>query len=186
MTQIAKSAPRGKRPKSHRGGMRPGAGRPSKDAVDQQIVDVAAALMVVFKTGPQGARDLAIAWLEGEETDPPADLTSHSRRFRKAAGELHSFALPTNKTIRLSESPANRFEHRAETIRRKGLKPRLKVVQAYVAVFDALAAKDMLALTARLSAPVSAACSQRPPPAEKKVTNVYSALIFPGTLPTRN
>ena len=137
------------RPKSRRGGARPGAGRPSKDAVDQQVVDVAAALVVVFKTGPQMARVLAIAWLEGEETGPPADLTSHSRRFRKAAAgrELHSYALPTNKKIRLSESPANRFEHRAEAIRRKGLKPRPEVAQAYVAVFDALAAKDMLALT---------------------------------------
>ena len=51
MTQIAKSAPKGKRP---RGGARPGSGRPSKDAVDQQIVDVAAALTVVF--GDRAAR----------------------------------------------------------------------------------------------------------------------------------
>jgi hypothetical protein len=128
-----------------RGGLRPSSGRPSKDAVDQTVVDVAAALMLVFEIGPQMARDQAIAWLEGEETDPPADLTSHSRRFRKAAAgrEVHSFVLPTNNKIPRSDNPASRFEHRAKAIQRKGLRPRPEATQAYVAVLRALAAKDM-------------------------------------------
>jgi hypothetical protein len=101
----------------------------------------------MFKIGSQMATDLAVAWIEGEET-APGEATSHSRRFRKAAAglEVHVFVLPANKKIRLSESPASQFKHRAEAIRRKGLELRPEVVQAYVALFHAVAAKDMPAL----------------------------------------
>ena len=42
-------------------------GRPRQDERDQLTVDLAAALRIIFKLGPQQSRDLALALLEGME-----------------------------------------------------------------------------------------------------------------------
>jgi hypothetical protein len=145
------SFPRRREPRPPGAPRGPG-GRPRKDAVDQEVVNVAAFITEILETGPQQARDLAVAWLEGQEIAPTGEMEKlfrgAPRRAREAAAagaELVSFVLPPASQFR-SEAPRSRFEHRAEAIRRKGLKPKPEIVRAYVAAFYALAERDMPAL----------------------------------------
>src|SRR5215471_18687624 len=92
-------------------------GRPRKDARDQLVVDLMAALMENTSLGPQQARDLALALLEGKI----ATATKLPRGARKAAP--HSVLL--GHVLPMS------FEGRSEAIRDKQLKPRPAVVAAF-------------------------------------------------------
>jgi len=95
-------------------------GRPPKN--DQLVVDLAAAFMEVSSLGPQQARDLAVAWLEGREV--PA--TRRPRGTAGKVGDLVSYVLPVT------------LEARSETVRRRHLKPRPVVVSAFSQVLREL------------------------------------------------
>ena len=88
-------------------------GRPRQDRRDQLAVDLAAVLRVLFQNlGPQQARDLALALLEGEP--------SHAQQ-RPDGLALISFRLPVT------------VKGRSDALKRKGQKPRDIVVRAVVA-----------------------------------------------------
>jgi hypothetical protein len=104
-------------------------GRPSKD--DQIVVDVAAALTEAYSLGPQQARDLALAVLEGKMVTPS--------KLPRGAGRR---ALP-HSVVMAYELPFATFKGRQVTILQKirsgKLRPRRDVVVALVSV---LRAKD--------------------------------------------
>jgi hypothetical protein len=87
-------------------------GRPRQDRRDQLAVDAAVALQAVFGLGPQQARDLALAFLEGRPT------------FSwRPEGLAVSFRLPVT------------VKGRSDALKRKALmKPRSLIVAAFVAV----------------------------------------------------
>ena len=86
-------------------------GRPPRENA-QFVVDLAAALAEVFALGPQQARDVALAWLEGE-------VTTASRLPRHAIGK---------PGLLLGHRLPETLEARSRTIRRSRLKPRPAVV----------------------------------------------------------
>jgi hypothetical protein len=96
------------------------------------VVDIAAALKA-FPLGPQQARDLALAWLEGQQASP-TKLPRGARRKAAPHSDLVGYELPKS------------FEGRTETIRGKNLKPRPDVVSVFLELLRALVAKDMAAL----------------------------------------
>jgi hypothetical protein len=86
-------------------------GRPRQDQRDQLAVDVAAALRIVFRLGPQQARDLALALLEGTDL-----ILSQRGDF-----VMISFRLPAT------------VKGRSDALqRKKSCKPRDPVVRAIV------------------------------------------------------
>jgi hypothetical protein len=90
-------------------------GRPRQDSRDQLIVDLAAALAVIFDLGRQQARDLALALLEGT-----------AMWSRRPGGLLTlSFRLPT-ATVK----------GRSDAIKRKRQPPRATVVAALIALLQ--------------------------------------------------
>ena len=105
---------------------KPGAslGRPPKN--DQVVVDLAAAIMENFTVGPQRARDVALVWLEGEESN----ATKLPRGAKGKPGDLVGYRLPST------------FEARSRTVRKKHLRPRPAVVSAFSQLLRALRSKD--------------------------------------------
>ena len=119
-----KTAPKRKRQRIGRG--RP----PNKN--DQVIIDMAAALMEISTLGPQQARDLALALLEGHLTTP-ANLPRGHRRMA-ASSVLSARELPVMTT-----SFKGREGNIADKVKRGAIKPRPDVVAGFVRL---LRAKD--------------------------------------------
>jgi hypothetical protein len=65
-------------------------GRAPKDTRDQIAIDAAEALHLAYGLGPQQARDLAVALLEGHEVDDP----KRPRALRPADWVLAGYRLP--------------------------------------------------------------------------------------------
>jgi hypothetical protein len=108
-------------------------GRPRKN--DQVVIDLAAAIMENFTVGPQQARDVALAWLEGEQAPP----TRLPRGAKGKPGDLVGHRLPST------------FEARSRTVREKRLRPRPVVVSAFSQVLRALTSKDADAIREALA-----------------------------------
>jgi hypothetical protein len=108
-------------------------GRPPKDEEDLTVRELALAYQLVWGQGPQRARDLALAWLEGVP-DRPSKLP---RGYRKAAARstLGGFVLPHAT-----------FEGREGAIakNRRGGGVRRDVVLAWVDVLRARDEKDLI------------------------------------------
>jgi hypothetical protein len=106
-----------------------GRGRPPNES-DQIIIDMAAALMEVSTLGPQQARDLALALLEGHLTTPK----NLPRGYRR---------MPKSSILTTHELPVTSFKGRegnvADKVKRGTIKPRPDVVAGFVRL---LRAKD--------------------------------------------
>jgi hypothetical protein len=108
-------------------------GRPPKDADDLFVRELARAHQLAWGLGPQEARDLALAWLEGV----PGRPTKLPRGYRKAAAGsmLGGFLLP-DATFKGREG--------AIAKNRRGGGVRRDVVLAWVDVLRARDEKDLL------------------------------------------
>jgi hypothetical protein len=110
-------------------------GRPPKD--DQLTIDVAAALRVAYRLGPQGARDLAAALIEGHEVGE----SRRPRAGRPADWVLTGFRLPSATFKARSEylKDVAQNAHGAKRAKLKHTPPRSEVTAALIL---ALRAKD--------------------------------------------
>jgi hypothetical protein len=126
-----------------------GRGRPPNKN-DQVIIDMAAALMEVSTLGPQQARDLALALLEGHLTTPENLPRGHRR-------------MPASSVLTARECPTpfkSREGNIAEKAKRGVIKPRPDVVAGFVRL---LRAKDEALIRTIIDLmPKKASVAQRP------------------------
>ena len=86
-------------------------GRPPKEEDDQNVRELALAYQVVWGLGPQRARDLALAWLEGSPSWPT--MLPRGSRKTAAHSRLGGFAA-------VCDVQRTRRRHREKQTRRLG------------------------------------------------------------------
>ena len=120
-------------------------GRPPKEEDDQNVRELALAYQVVWGLGPQRARDLALAWLEGSPSWPT--MLPRGSRKTAAHSRLGGFWLP-HATFKGREGALAKS--------RRGDWVRPGVVMAWVDVLRAADKKELIrclkALVSALSA----------------------------------